>query len=248
MGKRRIVGDDTGTVVAFREAVLPAARRRRSRRRRGALGAFFVATMAAASPESMARAEHVAAPPAKAHPTLVLGWDPLPLLAETVSLQVEVLPTAHVGIVGGAQFLSTTTVHGRTSDNNYTASSEAFGGFGAELGARLYPASMSFGSAAWFVGTSVFFGEYRWSTTYSGYGFAPAVDYTRIGFALDIGGSYVAPFGLAISGGAGFQFAKNLGGVPDYGVGGGPADGLINTLFYGSGARPRLLLSLGWAF
>jgi hypothetical protein len=240
------VGDDTGTVVAFREAMLPAARS--GPRRRGALAVFFVATMAATSPESVARADDVPAPPAKAHPTLVIGWNPLPLLSEAVSMEVEVLPTTHVGIVGGAQFLSSTTVHGRTSDNNYTASTEAFGGFGAELGARLYPASMSFGSTAWFVGTSVFLGEYRWSTTYSGSGVDQAVDYTRIGFAVDVGGSYVAPCGLAISGGAGVQFAKNLGGDPDYGVGAGPADGLINTLFYGSGARPRLLLSLGWAF
>jgi hypothetical protein len=179
---------------------------------------------------------------------LLVSWNPLPWLYEMTSFQVEVLATPHVGIVVNPQLTTSSTHYSRTSDNNYTASIETLNGGSAELGVRIYAPKMSRGTAAFFVSPSAILGRYAWTTTYTGSGFLPSANYNRFGVALDTAVSYIAPFGLTISGGVGVQYAKNLDADPAWGIGSGPADGFFRAVFFGSGLRPRLLLAVGWGF
>jgi hypothetical protein len=186
--------------------------------------------------------EDAPAPP----PTLAVRVSPLPLLYATTSLEIELFVSRHLGIVVSPQYTSSTTSSAPTIDNDYQTSVETFQGVGSELGVRVYPAGMSKGTAAFFFGPSAILGGYEWSSTIPSV-LPSKVGLTRAGLAADLGVSYVAPFGLALAGGAGVQYATNSGD-PDFGRGGSTADGILEALFYGSGVRPRLLLSLGLAF
>jgi hypothetical protein len=179
-------------------------------------------------------------------PTLAVRASPLPLLYATTSLEIELFVCRHLGVVVSPQYTSSSTSYAPTLDNDYQTTVDTFQGFGSELGIRVYPAGMSKGTAAFFFGPSAIVGGYEWSSTVSST-LPSRVGLTRAGLALDLGVSYAAPFGFALAAGAGVQYAADSSD-PDYGRGGGsPADGIFEALAFGSGVRPRLLLSLGLA-
>ncbi len=219
--------------------------------------ASLVASIAAASLSSTARADEAPLPaspapsisgeaaPSTAQQDRATGSDaikpfksfaleanPLAAAAGRYSIQAEWLPAVHHAIVVNPHFdhISPTIPVG-----NGASYSESFTGFGGELGYRYYTGTK--GPNGLFIGPSVIAAHY--STSVDG---QSGGSFSSYGAAIDIGGQAVIGPGIVIGGGFGLQYTKStLDGSTD----GLP---LLATAIAGEGVRPRFLFTIGYAF
>ncbi len=117
-------------------------------------------------------------------------------------------------------------------------------GFGLEAGYRYYTGEH--GPHGLFAGASFLFGQYRYWHPSS---FGPAIDppddtrYYAYGGAIDVGWQAIVLGNFAVGVGAGVQYTA-FSDQPHFEYARHP----WHDLFYGSGLRPRALLSVGAAF
>jgi hypothetical protein len=162
-----------------------------------------------------------------------LQANPLGIVVGRYSLDLEYLPAPHHA------------VH-LTPVGYYAipATADFFQGFGAEAGYRWY--SGSDGPEGIFVGGSFLIGGYEYAhTPASPSPLDPADDtqFVSVGGAIDAGFQWVALGNFAFGAGAGVAYTATTQ-QPRFGY----ANHSWEDLVYGSGFRPRLLLSVGTAF
>ncbi len=167
---------------------------------------------------------------------VTVEWNPLPLLVGKLSGNVVVVPISHHALVITPFYVSTTTAPIYVWDDSGNATQlpqQRFHGLGGELGYRYYSGER--GPRGWFVGPSLILG---WLTATAENG--SSLGYLDYGVAADIGYQLLVGDSVAVSLGAGLQYTRTSKAIPNQQF---PADIYANNL-----ARPRVLLSLGWAF
>ncbi|HVJ14465.1 MAG TPA: hypothetical protein VM686_03450 [Polyangiaceae bacterium] len=166
--------------------------------------------------------------------------NPLGLFIGHYSVNVEWLPAMHHALVLNPHYDSVTAeVTVSDGTNSVATFEENFTGGGAELGYRYYTGRA--GPNGFFVGPALLLGAYTASN--SDFTGSEATSFSRVGFAVDIGGQAVIDPGFVIGGGFGLQRTW-VNGVDDY-SGELP---LSAEVLVGSGVRPRFLFSMGGAF
>ena len=183
--------------------------------------------------QGMHEAEH-------AFKSFAVEANPLGLFIGHYSVNVEWLPAMHHALVLNPHYDSVTAeVTVSDGTNSVATFEENFTGGGAELGYRYYTGRA--GPNGFFVGPSLLLGAYTASN--SDFTGSEATSFSRVGFAVDIGGQAVIDPGFVIGGGFGLQRTW-VNGVDDY-SGELP---LSAEVLVGSGVRPRFLFSMGGAF
>ena len=169
--------------------------------------------------------------------SLVVEWNPLPLLfIGKVSANVVWAPVDHHAIVLSPFFASVNTVPIYVYDDAGNATrlpEQRFRGFGAELGYRYYFGRG--GPRGVFVGPSLLLGSFDVTAEVGG-----KTRYLDYGIAGDVGFETLIADDFAIALGAGLQYTAPSKSIPDQQF---PANVYANSL-----VRPRAILSLGWAF
>jgi hypothetical protein len=212
----------------------------------GVVSAATVATLARLSwaepppepPPPVDVALHEAPSP---HRTLTLEWNPLALFIDRFSLNAVIVPCDHHALVVSPFYTWSSTVpYGTGIDANGNALpyvlnvlSQSFKGFGGELGYRYY--FDVGGPRGFFVGPSVMLAAI---TATAGNG--SQTSFADFGFAADVGYEALIADKIAVSVGAGAQYAWPSKFIPDQQL---PA-----SIYANKGVKPRLLLSLGYAF
>jgi hypothetical protein len=217
----------------------------RSRRRHlsTTLGAALILLAAAPRP---ARADTVderrastpvrdEAPPRR---VLTLEWNPVALLLQRVSLNVEVAPAEHHAIV-----LTPFYFYARTSGfkrpapglpgTNEVVEAQRFEGFGGEIGYRYYGGAG--GARGPYAGVSVFA---MFPTATAGNG--TQTSFTDYGVAADVGYQALIASHWLVSVGGGVQYTFVSRSIPNQQE---PA-----SVYANRGVLPRLDVSLGYAF
>lgn len=168
------------------------------------------------------------------HKSLSLEINPVAISIGRYSLNVEYLPLPHHALVVNP-FFAYVSADVQTGNLEY---SQSFVGAGAEAGYRFYTGSK--GPNGFFVGPSVLFGQYSASQDAVGSIPATSTGFTTIGGAIDIGGQAVIGPGVVIGAGAGVQYTHATEDFEDLPFAAG--------ILAGGGIRPRVLLSVGYAF
>jgi hypothetical protein len=162
-----------------------------------------------------------------------LTGNPLAIVIGRFSADLEYLPDVHHAL--------------HVSPHTYYAmpgTDDELDGFGIETGYRYYTGS--YGPHGFFLGASFLFGQYRyWHPSTYGPDLDPPVDsrYYAFGGALDVGWQAIVLGNFAVGAGAGVQY-QYFTDEPQFEYTHHP----WHSLFYGSGLRPRILMSLGTAF
>ncbi len=162
---------------------------------------------------------------------VLIALNPLGVIISRYSLQVEVLPLAHHAVT-----LNPFLTSGAAFDDSFLGS-EAFTGYGAELGYRYY--SNARGPKGFFAGSSLLLSSY---TLRSASSVSPG-SFASFGGALDVGGQTVIGPGFTLGAGFGLQYTTDGGRTTS----GKPLTGAA-ALIAGGGVRPRFLFSAGFAF
>ena len=175
------------------------------------------------------------APPPRRY--VAIEWNPLPLFTiGKLSANVVVVPIEHHSLVLNPFYSSTSTAPifvYDSSGNPTQLGKQTFRGFGAELGYRYY--SGLGGPRGVYIGPSLILASFT----------ATAADNSKThffdyGLAADVGYEALVADQVALSLGAGLQYLVTSKSIPDQQF---PA-----KLYANGGLRPRLLLSVGWAF
>jgi hypothetical protein len=199
-----------------------------------ALAIAIATTPAFAEPSSVDVALHDAAPP---HRTLVVSWNPLPLVTiNKLSADVVIAPGDHHALVVSPFYAWTTTSPVAIFDdagNRTMLPEQKFKGFGAELGYRYY--FEAGGPRGFFVGPSLVFGSYT-ATAQDG----TDTSYLQYGLAADAGYQILVADRFSIALGGGLQYLATSKSIPDQQF---PA-----WIYANNRLSPRVLFSLGWGF
>jgi hypothetical protein len=171
--------------------------------------------------------------------SLAFEANPLGIFIGHYSVNIEWMPAMHHALVINPHYDSVTASVTGVDGSGVTSYDEHFSGGGAELGYRFYTGRK--GPNGFFVGPSVLLAAY--SATSSDFTGSEATNFSRVGFALDLGGQAVVGGGFVIGGGFGLQRTW-VNGVDDY-SGDLP---LSAELLVGGGVRPRFLFAMGYAF
>jgi hypothetical protein len=202
-------------------------------------GAAFAATIATACAAGAERPPpvdvviHDAPPPSR---SVAVQFNPLPLIIGKLSADAVIVPIDHHALVLSPFYVSTTTQPIYIYDDNSNATQlprQTFSGFGAEIGYRNYHGRG--GPRGFFFGPSLIVASMT----------AKAADgsttpYFNYGVAVDVGYEMLIADSAAITLGGGLQYTATSKALPDQQT---PA-----SIYASPGFRPRLLLSLGWAF
>jgi hypothetical protein len=175
------------------------------------------------------------APPRR---VLSLEWNPVALLLQRVSVNVEIAPAEHHALVVTPYYLYTSTSRFSRADpgqvgTNEVVDAQRFEGFGGEIGYRYYGGRG--GMRGPYVGISVFA---MFPTASAGNGTQTSL--TDYGAAADIGYQALVATRWLLSVGAGVQYTFVTKSIPDQQE---PA-----SVYANRGVLPRLDLSLGYAF
>jgi MYXO-CTERM domain-containing protein len=234
-------GTRTDAAMAFAIVLGAAAalRRRRAVAAGVVLATIGAATVAHAEPADGAPSVDVRIkdppPPSR---RVSIEWNPLPLFTiGRASANVVLVPIDHHALVISPFYAWAKTVPITILDANAqpvrVLPEQKFDGFGAEIGYRYYTGLA--GPRGFFLGPSLIVGKF---TAHAADG--TDTDYTQLGVAADIGYQVIVADCLALSLGAGVQYAGPSKSIPDQQF---PADLYANAL-----VRPRVLSSIGWAF
>ena len=168
---------------------------------------------------------------------LALEWNPLPLITiGKLSANVIVAPIDHHALVLSPFYAWTTTVPIYAFDDSGNATqlpAQKLSGFGCEIGYRYY-GSVG-GPRGFFFGPSLIVASFE--ATASDGTKTPFADY---GLAADAGYQALVADRVSLSLGAGVQYLGTSKPIPEQQL---PAQVYAN-----GGVRPRLLMSMGWAF
>jgi hypothetical protein len=181
------------------------------------------------------------------HRTLTLEWNPLALFIDRFSVNAVLAPGDHHALVLSPFYTWANTVpYGTSLDasgaalmnangNPYTLNvlAQTFHGFGGELGYRYY--FDLGGPRGLFIGPSLILAAI---TATAGNG--SQTSFADFGFAADVGYEALLADTIAVSVGAGAQYAWPSKSIPDQQL---PA-----SIYANKGVQPRLLLSFGYAF
>ncbi len=181
------------------------------------------------------------------HRTLTLEWNPLALFIDRFSLNAVIVPGDHPALVLSPFYTWSSTVpYGTGIDANgnslmdangnpyvLNVLSQSFKGFGGELGYRYY--FDQGGPRGLFLGPSVMLAAI---TATAGNG--SQTSFADFGFAADVGYEALIADKIAVSVGAGAQYAWPSKFIPEQQL---PA-----SIYANKGVQPRLLLSAGYAF
>jgi hypothetical protein len=175
------------------------------------------------------------------HRTLTVEWNPLALFIDRFSVDVVVAPgDCHALVVSPFYTWANTVPYATGLDSNgnslgYTLNvpAQTFHGFGGELGYRYYFSKG--GPRGFFLGPSFILADI---TATAGNG--SQTSFLDFGLAADFGYEALLADKVAISVGAGVQYATPNKSIPDQQL---PASICAN-----SAVQPRLLLSMGYAF
>jgi hypothetical protein len=164
-----------------------------------------------------------------------LELNPLAAAIGRYSIQGEWLPAAHHAIVLNPHFDHVSTDISESANGASVSYSEAFTGFGSELGYRFYTGEK--GANGFYVGPSLLVAHY--SASAEG---LPSTSFNSIGAAVDAGGQWILGPGIVVGFGFGLQYTSVSAG--------GNTDGLplAAAVIAGGGVRPRTLLTVGYAF
>jgi len=166
--------------------------------------------------------------------------NPFGLLIGHYSAQLELMPWRHHAFVINPHFdhvSSDVSTSGGGTTATYT---EAFTGFGTELGYRFYTGKT--GMTGFYIGPSVLLGTYTASadSAFTGSGSqSSSISFQQVGGALDIGGQAVVGPGIVIGAGFGLQYTAVNQSFQDL--------PLTASILAGGGIRPRFLFSIGYA-
>jgi hypothetical protein len=179
---------------------------------------------------------------------VTVEYNPLALIVGKLSANVVVVPTDHHSLVLSPFYAWTATVPICVATNSGTSSSDCglsppqpsatlprqtFQGFGGEIGYRYYLGKG--GPRGFFAGPSFVIASMT----------AKAQDSSRtsfwdLGLALDVGYEALIADRVALALGGGAQYVATTKSIPDQQL---PA-----AVYANSAVRPRLLVSLGYAF
>lgn len=199
---------------------------------------------AAERPSPIDVALHDPTPP---HRLVTVEWNPLTLFIDRFSVDVVIVPGDHHGLVLSPFYTwASTSPYATNIDSNGNALTDAAGnpitlnvlaqtfkGFGGELGYRYY--FERGGPRGFFLGPSLVLAAI---TATAGNG--TQTSFVDLGVAADAGFQALVADAFSVSVGAGLQYTTPSKSIPDQQL---PASIVAN-----SAVRPRLLLSLGYAF
>jgi hypothetical protein len=194
--------------------------------------AFAEDPLASAAPAAVDVAVRDTPPPRR---LLAIEWNPLSLIVGKLSANAVIVPVDHHALVLSPFYVSTTTnpIYVFDDEGNSTQlPSQTFSGFGGEIGYRYY--SGLGGPRGFFAGPSLILAgmsakAQNGSTT----------GYLDIGLAADVGYEFLVVDSVALSLGAGVQYATPTSSIPAQQF---PADVYANGKVF-----PRALASIGWA-
>jgi hypothetical protein len=218
------------------------SRRRASERIAAAVFAAVAFIVAILPRPALADADQRAATPvrdeAPARRVLSIEWNPVALLLQRVSINVEIAPAEHHALVlTPYYFYASTSRYSRPDPGqpgtNEVVEAQRFQGFGGEIGYRYYGGRG--GMRGPYVGVSVFA---MFPTATAGNG--AQTSFTDYGAAADIGYQALVATHWLLSVGAGVQYTFVNKSIPDQQE---PA-----SVYANRGVLPRLDLSLGYAF
>jgi hypothetical protein len=211
----------------------------------GAALATVVAAPSIARAEQPAPVEVAIKLPPPPRRVVLVEWNPLPTFTiGRLSANVVITPVDHHALIVSPFYAWATTNGINTYDSSSPGCSlsqpcqttlpvQHFEGFGGELGYRYYFGVG--GPRGFFLGPSLILGSFT-ATPQAG----AQVQYLQWGLAADAGYQVIVADSVAISLGAGVQYTGETKTIPNQQF---PAE-----LYANPGVRPRLLLSLGWAF
>jgi hypothetical protein len=214
------------------------------------LSVVFCATATTAAQAAMAEPPPESPPPPDVvlheapspHRTLTLEWNPLALFIDRFSVNAVLAPGDHHALVLSPFYTWANTVPYATGiDANgnplpggtLNVLAQTFHGFGGELGYRYY--FDLGGPRGIFIGPSLILAAI---TATAGNG--SQTSFADFGLAADVGYEALLADTIAVSVGAGAQYAWPSKSIPDQQL---PA-----SIYANKGVQPRLLLSLGYAF
>jgi hypothetical protein len=208
-------------------------------RRTQARGATLIAlTAAAVLPMATARADtseavdvaaHDPAPPRR---VLSIEWNPVALLIQRISANIEIAPADHHALVLSPFYFYPVT-SSFTNDSGAVVDRQKFDGFGGEIGYRYYTGRG--GLRGFYAGPSVF-ALFPRSTDGNG----AHTSFSDVGAALDIGYQALVANVWVISVGGGAQYTWTSVSIPRQQM---PATVVANR-----GVQPRVDFSVGVAF
>jgi hypothetical protein len=175
------------------------------------------------------------APPARR--VVAVEWNPLALLIiGKVSANVVVVPTDHHALVLSPFYASSSTAPITVTDaagSQTQLLKQTFSGFGGEIGYRYYFGEG--GPRGFFLGPSLMLASITATA-----GDESKTQFLDYGLAGDAGCEALLADKVALSLGGGLQYTATTKSIPDQQL---PA-----AVYANSGVRPRVLLSVGWAF
>jgi hypothetical protein len=186
------------------------------------------------------------APSEASPPGLAIAANPLALLVGRYSAQAEVRPSERLGIVVNpyaADHAQTFQGNGVDYDSSQVVTLGVTG-FGAEAGPRFYSSGAA---VSGFLGPSLLVGRFVFTRSDQGVPQTPQ-HFWRGGIAIDGGLRVDTTIGFLFEVGGGLEYTI---GSPDMSCPMPAQSSLCVTdeeLAYGSGLRPRILLSVGWGF
>jgi hypothetical protein len=165
------------------------------------------------------------------HP-LSIEANPAALAIGRYSLQAEWAVAPHHVLLINPQYTNLTAEVSVSSGGSSATYDEEFTGFGGELGYRFYTGDR--GMNGLFVGISALGGAYHAKNPFA------EKSFTSFGGAVDVGWQAIVGPGILLGVGGGLQYAKASEEFLDL--------PLSASVIAGSGLRPRLLFSIGYAF
>jgi hypothetical protein len=170
-----------------------------------------------------------AAPPRR---VVAIEWNPIALVIDRISANVEVVPVEHHALILSPFYFNTRTAS-FVDNAGDTLASQKFEGFGGEIGYRYY--SGRGGPRGFFAGPS-FILEDVTATASSG----AKTTFTSYGIAADVGYAALVANDWVVSLGGGAQYDFTSQSIPSQQA---PA-----AYYANSGVHPRILVALGYAF
>lgn len=167
---------------------------------------------------------------------LAVELQPVPLILGKAIVNIVIAPLDHHALVLSPSYVSTETAPIYIFDdagNPTQLPKQRFKGFGGELGYRYYFGLG--GPRGFFLGPSLLLASLT-ATAQDG----SKTSFLNYGLAGDIGYQTLVADRVSLSLGAGVQYTKNDKAIPD--------QQFPSKLFANGGVRPRLLLTVGWAF
>jgi hypothetical protein len=168
---------------------------------------------------------------------VTVEWNPLALVVGKVSANVLLVPADHHALVLSPFYVWTATapifVVDATGLPNIPLPRQTFEGFGGEIGYRYYLGKG--GPRGFFAGPSLILASMKATAQDSS-----QTSFWDLGFAIDVGYEALIADRVALALGGGAQYVATTKSIPDQQL---PA-----AVYANSAVRPRVLVSLGYAF